>query len=167
MQSKPLALVLVWRLLRGLIALNLVYGAGIVVLLIASLVAEERVMDALGIAAGATPLLGMRLIMVLGIASAGVTHLVLSRLLEIIATVRAGDPFIAENALRLASIARAVLGLELLRLAILLAARIAPLRMELDVSGSLTRWLAVLLLFVLAWVFEQGARLREELAGTV
>jgi hypothetical protein len=30
-----------------------------------------------------------------------------------------------------------------------------------------TRWLAVLLLFVLARVFEQGTRMREDLAGTV
>jgi hypothetical protein len=32
---------------------------------------------------------------------------------------------------------------------------------------SVTRWIAVLLLFVLARVFEQGARMREDLEGTV
>jgi len=41
----------------------------------------------------------------------------------------------------------------------------APLNIS---SGlSLTRWLTVLLLFVLARVFEQGARMREDLEGTV
>jgi hypothetical protein len=39
----------------------------------------------------------------------------------------------------------------------------------LDISSgfSLTGWLTVLLLFVLARVFEQGARMREDLEGTV
>jgi hypothetical protein len=32
---------------------------------------------------------------------------------------------------------------------------------------NFTRWLGVLLLFVLARVFEQGARMRDELEGTV
>jgi hypothetical protein len=41
----------------------------------------------------------------------------------------------------------------------------APL--DINWSFSLTRWIAVLLLFVLARVFEQGARMREELAGTI
>jgi hypothetical protein len=173
MQTKPLSLVLVPRLLRGLIVLNLVYGSLIALLLAASLVAGEWVMDALGVAGAATGgrdaanVLGMRMIMVLGVASAGVAHVALARLLEIIGTVQGGDPFSGENARRLRQIARAVLGLEVLRLGVLLAARVAPLRMEMDVSGSLTRWLAVLLLFVLAWVFEQGARMREELEGTV
>jgi len=40
-----------------------------------------------------------------------------------------------------------------------------PLRINGDLS--LTRWLAVLMLFVLARVFEQGARMREDLEGTV
>jgi len=34
-------------------------------------------------------------------------------------------------------------------------------------SFSLTRWLVVLLLFVLARVFDQGTRMREELEATV
>ena len=38
---------------------------------------------------------------------------------------------------------------------------------DIDWKFSPTRWVAVLLLFVLARVFEQGARMREELEGTV
>jgi hypothetical protein len=41
----------------------------------------------------------------------------------------------------------------------------APL--HLSWGFSLTRFFAVLLLFVLARVFEEGARMREELEGTV
>ena len=37
----------------------------------------------------------------------------------------------------------------------------------LSCNLSLMRWLLVLLLFVLARVFESGARMREDLEGTV
>jgi hypothetical protein len=40
-------------------------------------------------------------------------------------------------------------------------------RLELDWSFSFAPWLAVLLLFVLARVFEHGAWMRSELEGTV
>ena len=43
----------------------------------------------------------------------------------------------------------------------------ALLGLDLDWNFSFTRWLSVLLLFVLARVFAQGARMREDLAGTV
>ena len=39
--------------------------------------------------------------------------------------------------------------------------------LDIDWNFSLTRWLAVLFLFVLARVFEHGARMREDLEGTV
>lgn len=39
--------------------------------------------------------------------------------------------------------------------------------LDIDWNFSLTRWLAVLLLFVLARVFEHGTRMRDELEGTV
>jgi hypothetical protein len=49
------------------------------------------------------------------------------------------------------------------------AASVSSAAVPLNISWgfSLTRWLAVLLLFVVARVFEQGARMREELEGTV
>jgi hypothetical protein len=40
-------------------------------------------------------------------------------------------------------------------------------QLDLDWSFSVTPWIAVLLLFVLARVFEQGARMRADLEGTV
>jgi hypothetical protein len=50
-----------------------------------------------------------------------------------------------------------------------IAARTRSAVQELDInwSFSITPWLAVLLLFVLARVFEHGARMRAELEGTV
>jgi hypothetical protein len=59
-----------------------------------------------------------------------------------------------------------VVALEVLRM---LVARIAALVWEpgrIDVFG-LAPWLAVLLLFVIAGVFTHGARMREDLEGTV
>ena len=160
-------------MLKILIGLNQLMGVAILALLVASLVARDAVMRALGAAppAGNPRLvLGMRMVMVLGIAAVPVAHVVLTRLLAIVGTVAGGDPFVAENAVRFKGIAWAVLGLELLHLAVgAVAAGVSTDRapLDLDWSFSVTRWLAVLLLFVLAQVFEQGSRMREDLAGTV
>jgi hypothetical protein len=80
-----------------------------------------------------------------------ITHIVLTRLLAIVETVRLGDPFVAENAGRLQTIGVSTMA--------------HPL--DIDWNFSLTRWLAVLLVFVLARVFEHGTRMRDELEGTV
>ena len=172
-RSNPDTLTLTRRLLRVLIGLNQLMGIGILGLLIATLVAEGPVMEALGVPApdrNARFVLGMRAIMVLGIAAVPITHVVLTRLLTIVHTVGEGDPFVMENAGRLQRIAWAVLGLEVLHLAIgavAAGASTGQTPIDIDWGLSATRWLAVLLLFVLARVFEQGARMREDLAGTV
>jgi hypothetical protein len=65
---------------------------------------------------------------------------------------------------------RALLAAELLHYVIGgIAASISTEAQPLDVGLglSLTRWIAVLLLFVLAGVFEHGARMRADLEGTV
>jgi hypothetical protein len=167
------ALTLSRRVLRVLIKLNLLMGALILALLIASLVAESWVMKALGAppAPGNSMLfLGMRLIMVIGICSVPIAHLVLARLLAIVETVKIGNPFVMANAVRLKTIAWAILGLELMHFTVgAIAEGVSTAAAPLNISSgfSLTRWLTVLLLFVLARVFEQGARMREDLEGTV
>jgi hypothetical protein len=95
---------------------------------------------------------------------------VLTRLLEIVETVRLGDPFVSENAARLETIAWIVLGLELLHFAVgAIASSVSTAAQPLDIDWnfSVTRWLAILLCFVLARVFEHGTRMREDLEGTV
>lgn len=158
------------RVLRLLMVLNLLMGLGILVLLLASLVAEAWVMTALGI--GDSPRLGLgaRLIMVIGILATPLTHRVLTRLEAIVATVRSGDPFVAGNASRLQQIAWSVLGLQVLHLGVGLVREFVSserARLELDWSFSVAPWLAVLLLFVLAQVFDHGSRMRDDLEGTV
>ena len=169
----PVALTVAERVLKALTVLNVVYGAGILLLLIASLVAPGPLFTALvGKPAGAAgaAIRGMRLMMVVGIAAVPVAHVILARLRAMLVTVRAGDPFVVENARRLNAIALAVLALELLHLIVGAIAKgdaFAALGIHIDWSFSFTPWVAVLLLFVLARVFEHGARMRADLEGTV
>src|SRR5260221_2860452 len=116
----------------------------------------------------AHPLLGqgLRAIVVVGLVGAAIVRTILRRLLAIVDTVRVGDPFILDNAGRLEAIPWHVLALEGLRVVVAaIAAGVSePQRIA---AFSFAPWLAVLLLFVLAGVFAQGARLRADLEGTV
>jgi len=160
------------KVLRILTTLNLLMGALIMALLIASLVAPTAVFRALGVPSdlSSTMFLGMRLIMVIGICAVPVIHFVLTRLLMIAETVSTGNTFVPANAARLQAIAWALLTLQVMHFAVgAVAAGISSAGVPLHISWgfSWTRCLAVLLLFVLARVFEQGARMREELEWTV
>lgn len=165
------------RLSRGalvvLLRLNMIYGVMIATLLIASFPFEDPLFQALGVrgSPGRERLVfGMRSIALLGLGAVPLAHLVLTRLLSIVRTVGVGSPFVLENAERLRAIAWAVLGLEVIHVFIGGIARWASAAgqtLDIDWSFSATRWLAALLLFVLARVFEQGARMREDLEGTV
>jgi hypothetical protein len=119
---------------------------------------------------GDTIILGLRMIMIVGVAAAGVVDRVLRQLLALVDSVRAGDPFAASNARRLERIAWWVLageGLRLLIGAIALATTSSMPNLDLDIDFSVAPWLAVLLLFVLARVFAEGTRMRGDLEGTV
>jgi Protein of unknown function (DUF2975) len=173
LQPIPAALGASRLALRFLIIVNWIYGAAILAGLIASFTAEIPVMIALGVipSAETAPLIqGMRAIALLGLASIPLHYVILGRLLDIVESVRGRDPFVGQNAWRLQLIAWALLGLQLLSLAIGAIAKVVstpmhPLR--LDAGFSTGGWLAVLLLFVLARVFAEGARMRDELEGTV
>lgn len=159
--------------LRLLIKLNVVFGVLVSALFIASLIAGAFVMRALGAIPSpdaARVIFGMRGIMVVGILSAPVLHLVYTRLLAIVETVRIGDPFVIVNAERLRTIAWSIVGLELMHICVIaLANSVTVGTGKVDIGGkfSLTPWLTILLLFVLVRVFDQGARMRDELEATV
>ena len=158
------------KVLRILIALNWLFGAAILGLLIWTFLAAEFVARARGTDHSPRALQGQRLIMVVGGVCAPNAHAIVARLLWIVETVRAGDPFVTENAARLQTIAWSVLALELARFLIVGIANsvsTAARPIHIDLNLSVTPWLAVLLLFVLARVFDHGARMREDLAGTV
>jgi hypothetical protein len=108
--------------------------------------------------------------MLVGIGVVPLAHVVLTRLRTIVDTVKVGDPFLPENAARLRVIAWSVLGIELLHVVVGIVVMIASSAAEpigVNWTFSATRWIAVLLLFVLARVFTEGARMREDLEGTV
>ena len=170
-RSFPSALAVSRIAVRGLIVVNLVFAGLILALFVASLVASDQVFAALGAdPANARLVSGGRVIMVIGIGSAPLAHILLTRLLAIVETVRLGDPFVAGNAARLQTTAWALLGLEVLHLVVgAVAAAASTDAQPLDVGWtfSVTGWLAVLLLFVLARVFDYGTRMRDDLEGTV
>ncbi|MEO8460947.1 MAG: DUF2975 domain-containing protein [Dokdonella sp.] len=173
MTASPNPLALARTVIRGLIVLNTLYAIAIGVLLIACLVNPTLLFRALGglEGAGAWQLhAGMRAVMAVGIVGAYVTYCVLRALLAIIGTVRNGDPFVIDNARRLQAIAWWVLvgeGLRLLVGTIVWSVSQYAQPLKIHIPFSFAPWLAALLLFVLARVFEQGARMRADLEGTV
>ena len=167
------ALPFAYILLRLLVVLNWLVGAAILALLTATIVAEEWTFAALGIppTSWMLPVMwGLRAVAALGLVGIPLNYLILKRLLSIVHTVRRGDPFVPSNAKRLQAIAWALLALQLLSMVIggigeVISTPEHPV--DLDAGFSPTGWLAVLLMFVLARVFAEGAQMREDLEGTV
>jgi len=159
--------------LRVLLVLNWLFGAGILALLIATLVAERWTFTALGIPPSPetrSMMLGFRAVAALGLLAIPLNDAVLRRLLAIVETVREGDPFVAANTQRLEAIAWVLLALQVLSVVIGGIGRAistAAHPVHLDAGFSTSGWLAVLLTFVLARVFGQAALMREDLAGTI
>jgi hypothetical protein len=170
--SSPAALPIAHVVLRILIVLNWVFGAAILALLLVT-PHEQWIMRAFKIAPSPEAerlIMGLRVIAVLGLAAIPLHFVVLKRLIAIVETVRAGDPFVAANALRLRAIAWVLLGLQLLSLVIGAVAKAvsSPANpLHLDAGFSIDGWLAVLLTFVLARVFAEGTLMREDLEGTI
>ncbi|MEP6955682.1 MAG: DUF2975 domain-containing protein [Chthoniobacterales bacterium] len=172
-QPVPAALTASRIVLRGLIGLNWVYATAILAGLIGSLTAEKIVMTAIGVPPSpeTQPLIqGMRAMALLGLDSIPMHYVILKRLLDIVESVRARDPFVGQNASRLQTIAWALMGLQVLSVIIggIAKAVSTPAHpFRVNAGFSTNGWLAVLLLFVLARVFAEGARMRDELEGTV
>jgi Protein of unknown function (DUF2975) len=167
------ALPISYVVLRILIVLSWIWGACILALLAYTFINEPWTMKALGVAdypEAHAVLMGMRAIAALGALAILLSIASLKRLLAMVVTVRAGDPFVAANAYRLQAIAWLGLALQLLSLTIAAIARLISTPehpFELDAGFSINGWLAVLLTFVLARVFAEGTLMREDLDGTV
>ena len=173
LRHSSVALPIAYVALRILIVLNWLFGACILALLASTLVNEPWTMKALGVSgladAGAV-MMGMRAIAALGLVSIPLVHAILTRLLAMVVTVRAGDPFVPGNAHRLQGIAWVLLALQCLSLVIAGIAKAisTPTHpFHLDAGFSVNGWLAVILTFILARVFAEGTLMREDLEGTV
>jgi len=110
----------------------------------------------------------LRLWMVLVLPMIAAVHIMFSRLLAMIETVRTGDPFVPENAVRMKTIAWCLLAVQLLGLLFgVMAAIMNAAGSTIDWEFSMDGWLPVLLLFVLARVFEEGTRIRADLEAMI
>jgi Protein of unknown function (DUF2975) len=166
------ALPIAHAVLRILIVVNWLGGAAILALLVV-MPNERWIMTAFKLSPSPEAerlVMGLRAIALLGLVAIPLYYAVLKRLLAIVETVRAGDPFVAANAPRLRAIAWVLLALNLLSIVIGVIARTVstpayPLHM--DAGFSISGWLAVLLTFLLARVFAEGTLMREDLEGTV
>jgi len=170
--SAPAALPIARVVLRILIVVNWLGGAAIATLLIA-LPTRQWIMSALDLRPSPEAdmfILGLRTIAVIGLVATPLHYAVLKRLLAMVETVRAGDPFVAANAVRLQAIGWVLFALQLLSLvvgAIAKAISTPEHPLHLDAGFSINGWLAVLLTFLLARVFAHGALMRDDLEGTV
>jgi hypothetical protein len=154
-------------------ALNYLFGAGFVVAIALSFVFGDMLARHLlakypGHDIAAT-IAVMRVMAALGIVAVVAIRHIFRRLLAILATVRAGDPFVAHNADRLHQIGWALLVIQLLDLA---TGVIVVLLDRLGVDHAtwtpgFAGWIAVVMTFVLARVFRVGAAMRDDLAMTI
>jgi hypothetical protein len=173
MSHQSAALPIAYVVLRILILLNFLSALAVFALLMGTVFAHEWTLVALGITPGhpiRTNLLGLQGIAALGLIAFFLNHLILKRLLAMVETVRAGDPFVAANAYRLHAIAWLMVGLQLLSIAIAALGRFISTPenpVQLDAGFSAASWVAILLTFVLARVFAEGTLMRADLEGTV
>jgi hypothetical protein len=96
-------------------------------------------------------------------------HLIFTRLIAMIDSIPTAQVFSLGNAMRLRTVAWALLGTQIIDLAVgIFSQYLSQTSGEyLGWSPGLTGWIAVLLLFVLSGIFREGATMREELEGTV
>jgi hypothetical protein len=170
--SSSLAVSIARVVLRSLIVVNWLGGAAILALLVVT-PNEQWIMSAFKLAPSPDAervVLGLRAAAVLGLAAIPLNYVILKRLVMIVETVRTGNPFVATNAQRLRAIAWALLTLQILSIIIGAIGKIisTPAHpVQLDAGFSLNGWLAVLLTFLLARVFAEGAHLRKDFEGAV
>ncbi len=170
--SSSAALPVAYVVLRILIVINWLMGAAILALLVV-MPNQQWIMAAFKISPSPDAerlITGLRAVAVLGLVGIPLNYAVLKKLLAIVLTVRAGDPFVAANAHRLQAIAWALLALQLLSIVIgaIGNAVSSPAHpVHLDAGFSISGWLAVILTFLLARVFAAGTLMRDDLEGTV
>ncbi len=170
--SNSAALPIAHVFLRILIVLNWVMAALILTLLLV-MPNERWIMQAFDLSPSleaAQVVWGLRSVALLGLVAVPLNYGILKRLLAMVETVRAGDPFVAPNAQRLQAIAWMLLTVQILSIVIGAIGKSISTPshpVNLDAGFSLNGWLAVLLTFLLARVFAAGTLMREDLEGTV
>jgi hypothetical protein len=94
--------------------------------------------------------------------------LIVRALRRIFMTLTAGDPFHPDNVGRLRLIGVMLAAIEVIRYAVWAASTFGPAAVRrAEPNLNLTAWFSVLVVFVLAEVFREGARLRREAELTI
>lgn len=170
--NSPAALPIAHGVLRVLVVLNWLMAIAILILLFV-MPNEQWILKSFKLSPSPDAdrlVFGLRAIAVLGLIAVPLNHAILKRLLAMVETVRNGDPFVAANAQRLQTIAWILLTLQLLSMVIGAIGRSisSPAHPFHTSAGfSINGWVAVLLTFLLARVFAEGALMRDDLEGTV
>ncbi len=112
---------------------------------------------------------GVRCLMLVGLIAFGATQYIFLVLDRLVRSVAADDPFMEGNADRIRRIAWALLAVQMLDFPMMAIRHSFPgLGHAVPDNGlSLSGWLAVLMLFILARVFTMGTSMRDYLRETV
>ncbi|UUR07859.1 DUF2975 domain-containing protein [Sphingomonas glaciei] len=158
----------------ALLILNVLVGVPLLAVLGYSFVAEPKFLETLGRLNPGRDLdlllLSARWILAIVAPVMLFAHILLRRLQAILQTVRDGEPFAPANAERLRLVAWCLLAIQFCDLGFGFAATTFDTVAGERTSGwspGITGWVAVLLVFVLARVFREGSRLRDEAELTI
>jgi len=126
----------------------------------------------ISVRAGGEEIHGRGPVMAAGLLAAGLymagVLVIVDRLRRVFSTLTAGDPFHPANVRRLRVVGLMLAALELGRYAVWgLGTWLLPGARQVEPDLSLTAWFSVLVVFVLAEVFREGARLRREAELTI
>ena len=161
---------------RTLLRAYWVFNLLLVIILLAGLPSTFVFEPALRDYYGSRPLMdaeriipALRIAMALGLPMLAAIQVLVSRLLAIVETVRVGEPFVAANAARMRTIAWCLLAVQVIGMAFgIIAEMLRAGGADVDRGDvSLTGWIAVVLLFVLARIFEEGTRIRSDLEAMI
>ena len=172
-RNSPAALPTAYVVLRILVALNWLYGAIVLAILVGLLTSHQWTMIALGVPPSAQSdelITGMRFIAALGLLAVPLNLGLLRRLIGMVETARAGDPFVPDNAYRLQAIAWLLVGQQLISVLVAIVGKAVSTTghpLHLSAGFSPGGWLAVMMTFVLARVFAEGTLMRRDLEGTI
>ena len=141
------------------------FGLSIAAVIMPFLPMLERVSDGIVSIDGGTVSGGDYVKLMSYFVSFGVMLFIVNRLLEILKTLRFGSPFVRENAVRFRQVGYALLLGEGAKIAFGILGAI----FDADLKGGteLTTWIAIVAVFVLAEVFLEGAKMKEEQDLTV
>lgn len=163
-----IAWVVLWVMAGLLVVGAIAYGA--LLLLISNGTADASLLESEG--ADARWPVVIPALLIGGVAIAG-SLVIVGRLKKLFESFSSGEPFRRENANHLRAIWITMIAIEVARYALMaltgvLITNFAPdVHGQIEISVDFTTWLSILVLVVLAEVFREGARLKEEQELTI